>query len=158
MGRPSSWSLVTRRDGPFWAAERKMTGKAVAYLIALYRGRRLELSGKEYSIKHWRKRKRYGKLSDQIKRQFTLSLGGITDLMIVGKTHLCQPSSGGAARRVFPGSNMSVVSQKSPKTLAKEVAMSANTMSENSIGKWEGGKMHRPSALQTSDKRLTNIM
>jgi hypothetical protein len=111
-----------------------MTGKAVAYLIALYRGRRLKLFGKEYSIKHWRKRKRYGKLSRQIKRQYLVALE-ITDLMIAGSTHLCQPSSGGAASRVFPGNSMSVVSQKSPRTLAKEVAISANTTSENSTCK-----------------------
>lgn len=52
MEKPSPWSLFTSRDGPFWAAERKITGNAVAYLIALYRGRRVALGGEEYSIKH----------------------------------------------------------------------------------------------------------
>lgn len=53
---------------------------------------------------------------------------------------------------------MSADNQKSPKTLAKDVAISANTTSENSIGEWEEGRTHRPSALQTSERKSLGMM
>ena len=44
------------------AADKKMTGKDVAYLIALYSGRLLSFVGNLYSTMHCLKRTAYGKL------------------------------------------------------------------------------------------------
>jgi len=53
-----------------------------------------------------------------------------THLIMAGVIHLCQPSSLGMARSVFPGSRINIDNQISPRTFAKEVVISAKTMSE----------------------------
>lgn len=115
------------------AAEKNMTGNAVAYLIALYRGRLLEFDGWAYSIMHCLNLTKYGKLEDGELFDIYLytKFQGKTHLIMIGEIHLCQPCSLGAARSVFPGTRRTTDNQTSPRTLAKEVAMSAKTMSEN---------------------------
>ena len=96
-----------------------MTGNDVAYLTALYRGRRLRLSGALYSARHCRKRMRYGTLFGEVddqKQKETEEKG--TSLISVGKTQRDQPSWGGNESRLPPGSNIHKESQRSPKTLA----------------------------------------
>ena len=69
-----------------------MTGNDVAYFTALYRGRRLRLSGSMYSATHCRKRMRYGALfrgKDNQKQEETGGKG--TNLINVGKTQRAQP-------------------------------------------------------------------
>lgn len=115
------------------AAERNMTGNAVAYFIALYRGRLSEFDGWVYSITHCLNRTKYGKLENKrsLNTHLFAKFQGKTHLIMAGVIHLCQPSSLGMARRVFPGSRVNTDNQTSPRTFAKEVAISAKTMSEN---------------------------
>jgi len=115
------------------AAERNMTGNAVAYFIALYRGRLSEFEGRAYSIRHCLNRTKYGKLKNKelLDTHLFTTFQGKTHLIMAGVIHLCQPSSLGVARSVFPGSRINADNQTSPRTLAKEVAISAKTMSEN---------------------------
>ena len=96
-----------------------MTGNDVAYLTALYRGRRLWLSGVMYSARHCRKRMRYGTLLGGVDDQKQKETGrNGTNLISVGKTQRDQPSWGGNKSKLPPGSNIHKESHRSPKTLA----------------------------------------
>lgn len=57
------------------AADRKMTGNAVAYLSALYSGRLESLVGELYSMRHWRKRTAYGKLDQDDEVELSIDMG-----------------------------------------------------------------------------------
>ena len=96
-----------------------MTGNDVAYLTALYKGRRLWLNGVLYSVRHCLKRMRYGMLfrgTDYQNQKETGPKG--TNLINVGKTQRDQPPWGGNTSKLPPGSNIHKEGHRSPKTLA----------------------------------------
>ena len=102
---------------------------------------------------------KYGKLEDGELFDIYLytKFQGKTHLIMIGEIHLCQPCSLGAARSVFPGTRRTTDNQTSPRTLAKEVAISAKTTSENRTGEWWGGNKQRCIALIVSAQKTMSV-
>ena len=121
----SSFSTFKRR----WAAERKITGNAVAYLTALYIGRCDFPPDPRYSTTHWRNRIAYGALDDDI-RTWRHSLTGMPHLNNSGMATSDSLSPMNVTPRPPPGSSIMRDIHMSPKTFAKEVKISAAITSQ----------------------------
>ena len=63
-------------------------------------------------------------------------------LIIVGNIQRDSPSCAGRMRMLAPGTSIHIDNQTSPRTLAKEVKMSANMTSEKYIGRSAGANRH----------------